>query len=150
MSNFLVLHSPRPEKRVREASPPPAASPIPARPPSPASTSGAAAQQVDMLAKPKAKASGAARAIVPLKVLRPKILPIKKSTSKAVDLGLGGVSRQLYLSQPPGLKLQKLCLELLQVGLQHPQRWLSRLNQQSRRKWRSLLQIPPHQGKTKL
>jgi len=33
-----------------------------------------------MLAKPKAKASGAARAIVPLKVLRPKILPIKKST----------------------------------------------------------------------
>ncbi|KAG2605709.1 hypothetical protein PVAP13_4NG203664 [Panicum virgatum] len=93
-------NSPRPEKRVREASPPPAASPIPARPPSPVSTSCAAAQQVDMLAKPKAKASGAAGAIVPLKVLRPKKLPIKKSTSKAVDLGLGGIKATVSIPAP--------------------------------------------------
>ena len=41
---------------------------------------GATTQQVDVRAKPQAKEPSAARVIPALKVLRPKKLPLKKST----------------------------------------------------------------------
>ncbi|KAG2605711.1 hypothetical protein PVAP13_4NG203664 [Panicum virgatum] len=138
-------NSPRPEKRVREASPPPAASPIPARPPSPVSTSCAAAQQVDMLAKPKAKASGAAGAIVPLKVLRPKKLPIKKSTSKAVDLGLGGIKATVSIPAP-GPKTS----EALSRATSSRPATSTEVAFEAESAKQKEVEIPPHQGKTKL
>ena len=80
LSILLAVCSPRPEKCGRESSPPSTASPVLSRPPSPAGDMGATTQQVDVRAKPQAKEPSAARVIPALKVLRPKKLPLKKST----------------------------------------------------------------------